>query len=136
MPTEKARSVVELDGKQAEEMLDLLKTKAQSLRAEMNKAFAANDLEGFKKAQSELAITERSMKSFKKASFDADAVLKNLSGSTLKDLNKAQTAITSQLRSMARGSEEYIARSKDLQSVLKKISSLKADINVFSLANH
>lgn len=135
MPTEKARSVVELDGKQAEEMLDLLKTKAQSLRAEMNKAFAANDLDGFKKAQSELAITERSMKSFKKASFDADAVLKNLSGSTLKDLNKAQTAITNQLRSMARGSEEYIARSKDLQSVRKEISAVKAEMNGVSVAN-
>lgn len=132
MQTERAKSIVELDGKQAEQMLDLLKAKAQNLRSEMNKAFAANDLEGFKKNQAELASVERSMKGFKKASFDVDSVLKNLNGSTLKDLQKAQTAITNQLRGMTRGTEEYINKTKELQTVRNEISTVKAEMNGFS----
>ncbi len=129
MQTERAKSIVELDGKQAVQMLDLLKGKATDLKAEMAKAFAANDLEGFKKAQQELKTTEQSMKNFKKASFDADAVLQNLSGSTLKELQKAQSAITNQLRGMARGTDDYVAKSKDLQQVRAEIAKVKGEMN-------
>jgi len=74
MQTERARSVVELDGKQAQQTLDLLKSKATELRQEMQKAFKANDLESYKKYEAELRSTESAMKNFKKSSFDADAV--------------------------------------------------------------
>lgn len=129
MQTERARSVVELDGKQAQQTLDLLKSKATELRQEMQKAFKANDLESYKKYEAELRTTESAMKNFKKSSFDADAVLKNLNGSTLKDLQKAQSAITNQLRNMERGTDEYVSKSKDLQLVRKEIASVKGEMN-------
>jgi len=126
---ETAVTDVEVNGQNAEQALKNLATEANKYKNAMVEAAKANDLAAFNKAEAGLKKTERAMNGVRKAAFDVNAVLKNLSGSTLKDLAKAKSEITRQLERMTRGTKEYIAASKNLQSVNKEISKVKTEMN-------
>jgi len=126
---EKAVTDVEVNGQNAGKVLDELKKKAESYKDAMVAANKANNLEAYQKAQQELKKTEASMNQLKKASFDVNAVLKNLSGSSLPDLKKAQAAITKELSGMTRGTKEYVAASNSLQKVEAEIKKVKTEMH-------
>ncbi len=127
--TDTAKSTFLLDGQQAVNEMDKLIQKSKELKEARDKAAAANDLAGFKAADAELRANEKTLRSYKKAVFDTDAVLKNLNGSTLKDLEQAARTIGERMKVMTRGTEEWKKSSSDLSKLKGEISGVKAEMN-------
>ena len=126
--TEKAVTDVEVNGQKAAQVLDQLKAKADGYKKAMVEANKANNLDAFKKAESDLKATEKSMAQLRKTAFDTDRVLSNLSRSSLTDLNRAQTQIKNSMRGLTRGTEEYVRKSSQLKLVSREISKVKQEM--------
>ena len=122
-------STVILDGKQAQEMLKLLKDKAKELRLEMIELNKVNDKEGFDKKKAELKALSVEMNKLKTDIFNVEAVMKNLNGVNFNDLQKAQKAISSELKKMVNGTDEYIEKTKQLQQVNERLREVKTEMN-------
>jgi hypothetical protein len=127
--TETAIARVELDGKQAEYELEQIKLQASALKKELKDlAKAGKELE-WKQKSKDLDELNGKMAGYRKVTTDVTAVLKNLNGSSLKDLKKAQESITAELGKMARGTDEWTAKNKQLGSVTAEISKVKASMS-------
>ena len=120
---------VEINGQNAATVLDTLKSKADAYRKAMVEANKANDLQGYKKAEAELAKTERTMKQLQKTSFDVNTVMKNLSTTTQNDLTRAQRQLQTELKKTTRGTAEYIEKSKQLRLVSAELQRVRAEMN-------
>lgn len=125
MPNDTAKSTLLLDGQQAIAEMDKLIAKNKELKAARDKALLSNDLNAFKKFDAAVKENEKSIRSFRKATFDTEAVLKNLNGSTLKDLEKTYRTLKERMGSMTRGTEEWKKSSEDLSKVRSEIDSVK-----------
>lgn len=122
---ETARATVYLDGKQAEAALSALAQKAKDLRKDLTDALQAGDNVKYDKLKRELSGIEAAQRSLKKETFDVERVLQNINKVSWRDLQKAQSTITNQLKGMTRGTEEYLKKSEEL----KKVKTALADIN-------
>jgi TP901 family phage tail tape measure protein len=129
MQNEKATSSVFLNGEQAKNELNILGKKAKELRDAIRQANEAGDEKAFAKYNKELKATEKQMNQLQKESFDVKKVLDNLSGSSIKDLEKAQRQLNAQLRSgdIARNSEEWHRLTGELKSVRTEISNIQSE---------
>lgn len=125
---EKAITDVEINGQNASTVLDQLKNKADGYRKAMVEANKANDLTSYKKAEAELKKTERTMGQLKKATFDVNQVMKNLSSTSANDLTRAQRQIQAELKKTTRGTAEYIAKSKQLQQVSTELRRVRTEM--------
>lgn len=126
---EKATTDVEVNGQNAATVLDNLKSKADGYRRAMVEANKANNLAGYKKAEAELKKTERTMNQLKKATFDVNTVMKNLSTTSLNDLTRAQRQLQTELKKTTRGTTDYITKSKQLRSVSGEIKKVRSEMN-------
>ena len=126
---EKATTDVEVNGQNAATVLDNLKNKADGYRRAMVEANKANDLTGYKKAEAELKKTERTMTQLKKATFDVNKVMKNLSTTSLNDLTRAQRQLQTELKKTTRGTTDYINKSKQLRTVSGEIKKVRSEMN-------
>lgn len=125
-----AKSTFILDGQQAISEYDKLISKNNELREARDKALLSNDLDGWKKYDQAIKDNDKSIRSFKKAAFDTEAVLKNLNGSTLKDLEKTARILKERLSGMTRGTEEWKKSSEDLSKVRSEISTVNTEMGV------
>jgi DNA repair exonuclease SbcCD ATPase subunit len=125
---ETATTTVYLDGQQAESQLKELQRELDKVRDKMQKAFAANDLKEMKKLETQQKSLTREMQSFRKVTFDADRVLKNLSGSTLNDLYKTKRKLSSEIRNLTRDTKQYANTSKDLRRVEQEIKKVQTQM--------
>jgi len=125
---ETATTTVYLDGQQAESQLKELQRELDKVRDKMQKAFAANDLKEMKKLETQQKSLTREMQSFRKATFDADRVLKNLSGSTLNDLYKTKRKLSGEIRNLTRDTKQYANTSKDLRRVEQEIKKVQTQM--------
>ena len=122
---ETARATVFLDGKQAEAALEALDNKAKLLRKDLNEALQAGDNIKYDKLKKEIASIDSAQRSLKRETYDVERVLKNVNTVSWRDLERAQRTITSQMKGMTRGTEEYLKKSQEL----KKVKTALADIN-------
>lgn len=120
--TETARATVHLDGKQAEEQLEFIRKRAIEVRSEMIKLAKSNDLQGYNRAKKELRELDAVTKSYKRSVFEVDKVLKNLSGSSLNELIRAQKKLSEEIKSSNRNTREEIAAYNDKVEKLKKVN--------------
>lgn len=127
MQNETAQSTVTLNGAQAKQEMTALTQKANNLRMMLKEANEAGDGKAFEKYNKQLKETTKQMNQMAKEAFDVKKVLDNLSGASIKDLEKAQKQLNATLRSgdIARNSEEW----RKLQSQLKSVKSEISDIN-------
>lgn len=125
---ETARAIIDLDGQTAQAELNSLQNKAKDLRGELNRLNKENDLAGYKAKEKELKAVNDQMKQYKKNVFDVTKVLKDLNGSSLKDLQKAQKSIVTELNNMKRGTDEYAAKSKQYQKVTSEIRNVRKEM--------
>src|SRR5665647_1130791 len=122
---ETARATVYLDGKQAEAALEALDRKSKELKKDLTSALQAGDNVKFDKLKKELSTIKATQRSLKRETFDVERVLKDINKVSWRDLQKAQSTITNQLKGITRGTEEYLKKSAEL----KKVKTALADIN-------
>ena len=120
--TETATSKVILDGQQAEDELKQLKKLAQETRQEYEKMKLAKDPEATKKLK-EWETLDKQVKKSSQSFFDLNTVIKNLNGTSLKDLQKAQRELNALIRKQARDTDEDKAALKVLQDQYVKVGN-------------
>jgi TP901 family phage tail tape measure protein len=76
----------------------------------------------------ELKSTESQITQVKTQTFSYQQVLKNLDGSSLKELQKAHKLLTKEVETLDRTTEEYALKSKQLQTVGTTISKVKTEM--------
>jgi hypothetical protein len=89
-----------------------------------------------KELEKRLSEVNSQMGSAKKTLFDYNQVLKNLNGSSIKDLEKAQKALYLEIKNTARGTDEYIKKSKQYSQVRAEINKTKGDMGQFSTSQN
>ena len=120
--TEVATSKVLLDGKQAEDELKQLKQLAQETRKEYEKLKLSKDPEAAKKLK-ETRDLEKQVKALDQSYYGLDKVLKNMNGSSLKDLQKAQRELNAEIRKQTRNTDEDRTALKILQDQYNKVGN-------------
>lgn len=129
------RASVFIDGEQPKNELNMLERKAKELRTAMTEAGKLNDLSGYTKLKKELNDVNKEMRQIKKETFDVQKVLKNLNGTNLRDLQRAQMQITAELKKMERGTQEYVGKSKQLQQVSAEVRKVKTEMTGLNSAS-
>ncbi|MDD4385752.1 MAG: phage tail tape measure protein, partial [Bacteroidales bacterium] len=127
-----ARSKVIIDAQQAEAEIRDLTSEVKKYREAMTAATKANDKAAFDKAQQGWKRTSSALKETKKELFSVDAVMKNLSGSSMNQLRGAQRSLTAELKKMTRGTAEYVAKSKELHRVTAELRKVRTEMTGIS----
>lgn len=125
---ETATTKVIIDGQEAQAELNMLEREAGELRKKLSDAFKANDYQTVKRLKTELKGTQREMRDLKKATFDTDKVLKNLSGATFNDLLRTKRKLNREIRQMTRGTKEYRVAAKQLRGVEAELNKVTAQM--------
>ena len=120
---------VTVDGQSAEDVIKKLDERSKSLNNQLNEMRKNNDKLGFDKVKNELKDVEAEMKAYRKSTYDVSQVMNNLSKTSINDLRKAKNMLNGELNKMTRGTSEYIAKSKQLDSVTREYNSAKSAIN-------
>lgn len=130
--SEIARSTVILDGKQAGEALKELRQRAKEVQKELKDLKIQGDSKGYEAKKKELDGIKKSMDAAKKSTYDFDQVVKNLNGSSLKDLIRAQNTLQAEIRTGTRNTKEEIAalreKSEHLRKVKQEIEKVKVEM--------
>jgi TP901 family phage tail tape measure protein len=120
--TEQAVSRVEVDSTQAESALKELRDQAKALKKEYNELKFKND-PGATKKKRELAEINKQIDDARKGTFNLQQVMKNLNGSSLKELSKAQRQLTADIRNATRNTKEEVTALKEKQAQLRKVNT-------------
>ena len=118
---------ITLTGKEAENQIEHLKSKADELRKKLEAAQKAlnPDAKEIKRLNSELKSVEKTLNTVTKESKKYEDVLKNLSGSTIKQLRQAQRQLNAEIQKLKPNTEEYINATKDYATVTQRLKSLE-----------
>ena len=115
-----ANVVVTLDGKQAEKMLEVLKTKSSDLRAELKTlndkrlttGLTGQEAQRFDALRKELLETRRLSREVAKQVKDVDDVIRDLSTAPIKAIKDSIKTVEAQMNRLDRSTERY-AQEKD-----------------------
>lgn len=113
-----ATTTITLNSQQAKRELEELQKKMQRLIDLKKKAEEEGDISGYKKISTELNKANKEANAYQRQISSVDAVLKDMSGATLKQLNDALRSVNSQLQNTKRGTAEFTAL-KDAQKQLQ-----------------
>ncbi len=128
---ERARARIELDGQQAEAQLEALRAKAAAMRKELNRMRLAKD-PGYAAKQREFQNLNNKIKQLSRSSFDLNATLRNLSGASMRDLTRAQSVLTAQIRQTNRSTVEgrtaFAQKTEQLRRVRAEIAGVRTQM--------
>lgn len=122
------KSTLDLNGEPAQRKLTAIRAKAEELRAKLEQASLALESPGSTKAinklQREYNAAVKEANRLEKANWDIKKVLENLSGSTIRDLTKAQKQLNAEMNSgkIARGTEAWKKHQEQLKAVKAEIA--------------
>lgn len=119
-----------MDSAQAAAAMEKQQEHVRQLRAEYSKLEKANDLAGARKVQKQLKEAEKELRYFKKSAFDVNNVLKNLSGSTLEQLQKAQSRLNLEIRKTTRNTDEWADKNKKLKLIKQEIANVNKEMAI------
>ena len=119
---EEARIPVYLNDEQAKAALKSLQAEADKWRTKMQEAMAGGDLKGMKAAERELRKANMEASKLRKAAFDTNKVLENLSTASYKDLRNT-------LRQLSREQENLNRKSKEWKTYQRNIRLVRAEMN-------
>lgn len=135
---EQATATVMLDGKQSADEMARLQAKAKDLTAQMRKLKDLNDKAGYDALQKELKDTNAEMKQLRINAFSVEAVMKNLSGASLKQLTLAQRALNKEIENTNRGTKEeqkqLALKQQQLKLVNAEIAKIKTNMQLAGTA--
>jgi len=125
---EKATTTVDVNGKNADEMIQKLAKSAKKYRDAIKEAQKAGDLNAWKKNDEALKKVNQDINNLKKSSFDTAKVLKNLNGTNFNDLSRAKKVLIKDIKKLNQGTAEYIQKSNDLQKVTGQLKKVKGEM--------
>ncbi len=82
--------------------------KAKKLKAEFKELKIVGDSTGYEAKKRELDVLKRSLDQAKKSTYDFDQIIKNLSGSSLKELVRVQNTLQAEIRNSTRNTREEV----------------------------
>jgi len=121
---EEARIPVYINDEQAKSALKNLTSEAEKFRKKMYEAMAGGDMKGMKDAQRELTSVNKEMATLRKASFDVDKVLNNLSSAAPRDIKKAITELNREQEKLNRNTKEYAENSQKLKILRAEFAAI------------
>lgn len=121
-----------MDGKQAEKMLEILKTKSSDLRAELktlNKqrlttGLSGQDAKRFDALRKELLETRRVSREVAKQVKDVDDVIRNLSTEPIKAIKDAIKTVEEQMNRLNRSTEQYAQKKEQLKKLRDELDRI------------
>ena len=123
----KASVSITFSGQEAQKQIDKLTATAEKLRKKLEEAKNAlnPDQAQIKKLERQLKDVEKTIASATNESKKYEDVLKNLSGSTIKQLRQAQRQLNAEIQKLKPGTEEYIKATKDYATVSQRLKSFE-----------
>ncbi len=123
-------AIVRIDGQDAAQEMDALKTKAKNFRKELREIRKEKiiDQSKLKKVNTELKKTNQEIRAMKKNSFDYQKVLNNLSGASIRDLTKLQSKLNFETKMLGRNTVEYAKKSAHLKSVTAELKKVRVEM--------
>ena len=125
---EEARIPVYINDEQAKSALKNLTLEAEKWRKKMQEAMAGGDMKGMKDAERELKSVNKEMGNLKKASFDVDKVLKNLSSAAPRDIKKAIRELNQEQDKLNRNTWEYADNQRKLQLLRTEFHGINSEL--------
>lgn len=118
---------ITLSGKEAEKQIEHLKGKADELKKKLQEAKQAlnPDTKEIARLERELKKVETTLSTVTRESKKYEDVLKNLSGSTIKQLRQAQRQLNAEIQKLKPNTEEFIKATKNYATITQKIKSLE-----------
>lgn len=123
----KTNVTITFTGKEAENQIERLKSRAEELRKKLQEAQQAlnPDAKEIKKLNSELRAVDKTLSSVTKETKKYEDVLKNLSSSTIKELRQAQRQLNAEIQKLKPGTDEYINATKNYTTINQRLKSLE-----------
>lgn len=127
-----ANVVVTLDGKQAEKMLEVLKTKSSDLRAELKTlndqrlttGLTGQEAQRFDALRKELLETRRVSREVAKQVKDVDDVIRNLSTAPIKAIKDSIKTVEAQMNRLNRSTEQYAQKKEQLKKLRDELDRI------------
>jgi TP901 family phage tail tape measure protein len=117
-----------VNGKQAEDMLNKLKSKATNLEKAIEKAASAGNKTQLTQLKKELKDTNRQMLQIESASQGVEKVLERLNEASPKELNKTLSQLKRSLNGMERGSEQWNKQCEAIKRVKAEIAKVNSEM--------
>jgi TP901 family phage tail tape measure protein len=137
--TETATAIIDVDGKMAGQKIEELTNRAKTLRKELKDMALKNDKAGWDRVRKEMEGVDKETKKIKASMYDLEKTLKNLNGSSIKDLERAQRSLRAEIKNTVAASAEEQAALKakalQLEKVNQKLNQLRAEYNLAGTAN-
>ncbi len=128
-----------LNGQQALQTLNQLRSNALQLETAIAKAAASGNKADLKRLRRELTETRKQIREIESATQQVDAVMKRLNRATPTELNKSLQTLNRQLQYMERGSEawnKHVAKIKAVKAELAKVNvELRVSESTFQRIN-
>lgn len=127
-----ANIVVTMDGKQAEKMLEVLKTKSSDLRAELKTlndqrlttGLTGQEAQRFDALRKELLETRRVSREVAKQVKDVDDVIRNLSTAPIKAIKDSIKTVEAQMNRLDRSTEQYAQKKEQLKKLRDELDRI------------
>lgn len=120
----KAEAIVTLNKKAVDATLSALKKDIKRLGDEIQAASKKGDDALVRRLDNERKAAQQSLNTLQKSAKDFSAVLNNINGASLKELNRVAKSLKSELNALAPGTKEFIEKSKQLQQVNARIQQI------------
>lgn len=120
---------LQVNAKQASQMLDKLKKDTERLEAAFNKAEAAGDKVSMAKIRKQIKENEKLMRMFQTETAQAAEVLQRLDKASPKELKKTLKTLQSQLQGMQRGTDAWNRQVEAIRRVRSEIDRMNASMS-------
>ncbi|SDL49642.1 phage tail tape measure protein [Segatella bryantii] len=117
-----------VNGKQAEDMLQKLKSQANDLEQAIAKAAATGDKTKLTKLQHALKATNRQIQQIESATVGVEEVMKRLDHSTPKELQQTLRTLNKQLNGIERGSDAWEEQTAKIRQVKEELSKVNSEL--------
>ncbi|MFZ4705462.1 MAG: phage tail tape measure protein [Bacteroidales bacterium] len=125
---DEARIPVYINDEQAKSALKNLTSETEKWRKKMYEAMAGGDMKGMKDAQREIGKINKEMANLRKASFDVDKVLKNLSSAAPRDIKKAIMELNREQEKLNRNTKDYADNAKKLKILRTELATINGQV--------
>lgn len=122
---QQARIELSLNAQKATDKLNELTKEAAKLNQKLKET--EKGTKEYDKLEKKLNSVEKNMKKAKAAAFDVNKVLDNLSGASMKDLNKAIKEMNRQMQTMDRNSDKWKYYSQQVRRAKAELESINAE---------
>lgn len=126
--TTNATTVLQINGQQAQQTLNQLRTNALHLETAIAKAAAAGNRTDLRRLRSELTQTKRQITAIESSTMQVENVLRRLDRATPKELQKSLQTLNRQLQYLERGSEAWNAHVAKIKQVKAEIARVNAEM--------